>query len=50
MMEEKTKNKYLTKFTPIQEKFIDNYCSKYGEISATQCAINAGYARSSAWS
>ena len=47
-MEEKTKNKYLTKFTPIQEKFIDNYCSKYGEISATQCAINAGYARSSA--
>ena len=40
--------KYLTKFTPQQEKFIDMYCSKYGELSATQCAINAGYARSSA--
>ena len=34
--------------TPIQEKFIDEYCSKFGEISATQCAINAGYARDSA--
>ena len=42
------KKKYLIKMTPIQEKFIDEYCSKFGEISATQCAINAGYARNSA--
>ena len=42
------KKKYLTKLTPIQEKFIDEYCSRFGEISATQCAINAGYARDSA--
>ncbi len=42
------KKKYLTKITPIQERFIDNYCSKYGEWSATQCAMAAGYARSSA--
>lgn len=42
------KKKYLIKMTPIQEKFIDEYCSKFGEISATQCAINAGYARDSA--
>ena len=44
------KKKYLTKLTPIQEKFIDEYCSRFGEISATQCAINAGYARDSAHS
>ena len=44
----KDKKKYLIKLTPIQEKFIDEYCSKFGEISATQCAINAGYARDSA--
>ena len=48
MTDEKDKNKYLTKLTPIQEKFIDIYCSKYGEKSATQCAMDAGYARSSA--
>tara|TARA_R110002051_G_scaffold240591_1_gene301066 strand:- start:43 stop:633 length:591 start_codon:yes stop_codon:yes gene_type:complete len=42
------KKKYLIKIKPIQEKFIDEYCSKFGEISATQCAINAGYARGSA--
>ena len=40
--------KYLTKITPKQEKYINEYCSKFGEISATQCAINAGYARESA--
>ena len=44
------KKKYLIKITPIQEKFIDEYCSRFGEISATQCAINAGYARDSAHS
>jgi hypothetical protein len=42
------KKKYLTKITPIQEKFIEIYCAKYGEKSATQCAMDAGYARSSA--
>jgi len=46
----KDKKKYLIKITPIQEKFIDEYCSKFGEISATQCAINAGFARGSAHS
>ena len=35
--------KYADKITPLQQKFIDNYCSKYGQWSATQCAINAGY-------
>ena len=35
--------KYNDKITPLQQKFIDNYCSKYGQWSATQCAINAGY-------
>ena len=35
--------KYQDKITPLQQKFIDNYCSKYGQWSATQCAINAGY-------
>tara|TARA_R110000824_G_scaffold160399_1_gene335141 strand:+ start:599 stop:1207 length:609 start_codon:yes stop_codon:yes gene_type:complete len=50
-MEDKKTNKgkkYLIKITPIQDKFIGEYCSKFGEISATQCAINAGYARESA--
>ena len=42
------KRKYLVKITPIQEKFIDEYCSKFGDISATQCAINAGCSRTSA--
>ena len=40
--------KYLTKFTPKQQKFIDLYTSKYGELSATECAIRAGYDRDSA--
>ena len=40
--------KYLTKITPKQQKFIDVYCSKYGELSATDCAIKAGYDRNSA--
>ena len=35
--------KYNDKITPLQQKFIDNYCAKYGQWSATQCAINAGY-------
>tara|TARA_R100001377_G_scaffold82288_1_gene62529 strand:- start:64 stop:852 length:789 start_codon:yes stop_codon:yes gene_type:complete len=29
--------------TPLQEKFVNIYCSRYGEKSATQCAIDAGY-------
>ena len=45
----KTK-KYNDKITPMQQKFIDTYCSKYGEWSATQCAIHAGYDRKSAHS
>ena len=32
-----------------QIKFIDSYCSKYGELSATECAIRAGYSRTSAY-
>ena len=40
--------KYITKITPKQQKFIDIYTSKYGELSATDCAIKAGYDRSSA--
>ena len=40
--------KYLTKITPKQQKFIDLYTSRYGELSATDCAIRAGYERSSA--
>tara|TARA_R110000796_G_scaffold18950_4_gene57019 strand:- start:376 stop:882 length:507 start_codon:yes stop_codon:yes gene_type:complete len=40
--------KYLTKITPKQQKFIDIYTSKYGELSATDCAIKAGYERDSA--
>ena len=51
-MKNKTPNntgkKYLTKITPKQQKFIDLYTSKYGELSATECAIRAGYDRSSA--
>ena len=42
------KKKYNDKITPMQEKFIDSYCSKYGEWSATACAIHAGYDRKSA--
>ncbi len=40
--------KYITKITPKQQKFIDIYTSKYGELSATDCAIKAGYERGSA--
>ena len=43
-----TGKKYLTELTHKQRKFIDVYCSKYGEISATACAIAAGYSRDSA--
>ena len=32
-----------------QIKFIDLYCSKYGELSATEYAIRAGYSRTSAY-
>lgn len=35
--------KYLTKFTPKQQKFIDQYTSKFGLLSARDCAIRAGY-------
>ena len=50
MSEKKTNKgmKYLTKITPKQQKFIDLYTSKFGEWSATQCAIAAGYEKSSA--
>jgi phage terminase small subunit len=41
------KKKYLTSFTAKQRKFIDLYCSRYGEWSATQCAIAAGYEKDS---
>jgi len=49
-MEKKTNKgkKYLTKVTAKQQKFIDIYTSKYGELSATDCAIKAGYDRESA--
>jgi len=40
--------KYNDKITPMQQKFIDSYCSKYGQWSATQCAISAGYDTKSA--
>lgn len=40
--------KYQDKITPIQQKFIENYTTRYGQWSATQCAIAAGYSSSSA--
>lgn len=40
--------KYNDKPTPIQSRFVDFYTAKYGQWSATQCAIAAGYAPSSA--
>ena len=43
-----TGKKYLTELTPKQRKFIDVYCSKYGEITGTACPIAAGYNRDSA--
>jgi len=51
-MDKKTNKgkKYLTTITPKQQKFIDLYCSKYGELSATECAIRAGYEKNSAHS
>ena len=45
---ENNKKKYITSFTAKQRKFIDLYCSRYGEWSATQCAIAAGYEKESA--
>ena len=42
-----TGKKYLTKLTPKQEKFIDLYCSRYGDLSASDCARLAGYEASS---
>ena len=38
-----TGKKYLTELTPKQRKFIDLYCSRYGELSASDCARLAGY-------
>ena len=38
--------KYLTKFTPKQQKFIDQYTSKFGLLSARDCAIRAARSRS----
>ena len=35
--------KYLTKITARQQKFIDLYTSKYGLLSARDCAVRAGY-------
>jgi len=34
--------KYITKITAKQQKFIDIYTSRYGELSATDCAIKRG--------
>ena len=45
---ENNKKKYITSFTAKQRKFIDLYCRRYGEWSATQCAIAAGYEKESA--
>ena len=38
-----TGKKYLTELTAKQRKFTDLYCSKYGELSASDCARLAGY-------
>ena len=43
-----TGKKYLTKITPKQQKFIDIYVSGYGELTAKECAIRAGYESGSA--
>ena len=40
--------KYITKITGKQLKFIELYTSKYGLLSARDCAIRAGYDRNSA--
>jgi hypothetical protein len=44
----KDKKYKVLKFTPKQEKFIQNYVGNYGLKSATQCAIDAGYEKTSA--
>ena len=46
---EKTTEELENDVTAKQIKFIDLYCSKYGELSATECAIRAGYSRTSAY-
>ena len=46
---EKTTEELENDVTGKQIKFIDLYCSKYGELSATECAIRAGYSRTSAY-
>jgi|TARA_B100001971_G_C18182486_1_gene533644 phage terminase small subunit len=43
-----TGKKYLTKITSKQRKYIDLYCSKYGEWSGAKIAIEAGYEKGSA--
>ena len=43
-----TGKKYLVKRSAKQDKFIDIYVSGYGELTATECAIRAGYEKSSA--
>ena len=43
-----TGKKYQTKLSPQQLNFIDIYTTKYGQITATEAAIRAGYARESA--
>jgi|TARA_B110000967_G_scaffold88407_1_gene91025 hypothetical protein len=43
-----TGKKYEVEITPMEENFIDIYCSNYGKLTATECAIQAGYAKKSA--
>ena len=43
-----TGKKYLVRRSPKINKFIDIYVSGYGELTATECAIRAGYEKSSA--
>jgi len=45
---DKTTQELENDVTAKQIRFIDLYCSKYGELSATECAIRAGYSRTSA--
>ena len=45
----KTTEELENDVTAKQIKFIDLYCSKYGELSATECVIRAGYSRTSAY-
>ena len=46
--QDNTGKKYQTKLSPQQLNFIDIYTTKYGQITATEAAIRAGYARESA--